>query len=48
MQAKYYTLEQAKAALPQVKALMGRVQEARSEIMRFAAGSVACAAKGGQ
>lgn len=35
MQAKYYTLEQAKAALPQVKALMGRVQEARSEIMRL-------------
>ena len=35
MQAKYFTLDEAKAALPQVKALMARVQEARSEIIRL-------------
>ena len=35
MQAKYFTLDQAKAALPQVKELMAQVQEARSEIIRL-------------
>ncbi len=35
MQAKYYTLDEANAALPQVKQLMAQVQEARSEIIRL-------------
>jgi len=35
MQAKYYTLEAARAALPQVKTLMAQVQEARVEILRL-------------
>ncbi len=35
MQARYYTLDEAKAALPVVKALMAQVQEARSEIIRL-------------
>lgn len=35
MQSRYYTLREAKAALPIVKALMAQVQEARSEIMRL-------------
>ncbi len=35
MQARYYTLDEARAALPQVKALMAQVQEARSEIIRL-------------
>ncbi len=35
MQTKYYTLDQAKAALPLVKTLMSQVQEARSEIIRL-------------
>ena len=35
MQARYYTLDEAQAALPQVKALMARVQEARAEIIRL-------------
>lgn len=35
MQAKYYTLDAARAALPQVKTLMAQVQEARVEILRL-------------
>lgn len=35
MQARYYTLNEAKAALPRVKALMTQVQEARSAIIRL-------------
>jgi len=35
MQARYYTLDEAKAALPTVKALMSQVQEVRSEIIRL-------------
>lgn len=35
MQAKYYTLDEAKAALPKVKALMSEVQEARGAIVRL-------------
>ena len=35
MQARYYTLNEAKAALPIVKALMDQVQEARTEIIRL-------------
>lgn len=35
MQAKYYTLDEANAALPLVKALMAQVQEARAEIIRL-------------
>lgn len=35
MQARYYTLNEARAALPVVKALMSQVQEARGEILRL-------------
>lgn len=35
MQAKYYTLDAARAVLPQVKTLMAQVQEARVEILRL-------------
>ncbi len=35
MQARYYTLKEARAALPVVKALMAQVQEARTEILRL-------------
>lgn len=35
MQARYYTLEEARQAMPRVKHLMTQVQEARSEIMRL-------------
>ncbi|MFO7634185.1 MAG: DUF2203 domain-containing protein [Caldilinea sp.] len=35
MKARYFTLEEARAALPQVKALMEQVQVARREILRL-------------
>ena len=34
MKARYFTLDEARAALPQVKALMEQVQAARREILR--------------
>lgn len=34
MKARYYTLAEARAILPEVKALMAAVQAARSEILR--------------
>ena len=34
MNARYYTLDEARATLPQVKALMADVQAARREILR--------------
>jgi len=35
MKARYFTLDEARAALPQVKALMEQVQAARREILRL-------------
>lgn len=35
MNAKYFTLQEARAALPEVKRLMQRVQKARQEILRL-------------
>jgi hypothetical protein len=35
MQARNYTLAEARAALPQVKALMAKIQAARQEILRL-------------
>ncbi len=35
MNARYFTLAEARAALPRVKALMDQVQQARSEILRL-------------
>lgn len=35
MKARYFTLDEARATLPQVKALMERVQAARREILRL-------------
>lgn len=35
MQARTYTLAEARAALPQVKVLMAKIQKARQEILRL-------------
>lgn len=35
MKARYFTLDEARATLPQVKALMEQVQSARREILRL-------------